>query len=212
VDDPAQFLTAAQVAALVDATPWPYGVMVHLAAWSGLRAAELAGLQVGDVTLPKASLNPNAPAKPGALRVDRTVARIGGELTYITPKTKGSRRSVPLTAATTTLLSDYLREHPRRDEPTAPLFPSMALKPTHQTGEERLTLNQRVDEPGIEPGSRAKALRQATALAELDPKEAADRLVLDWTAPLNHAAFYKAVYRPAVLRANRLTPTAAVPV
>ena len=47
VDDPAQFLTAAQVAALVVATPEPYDVMVHLAAWSGLRAAELAGLQVG---------------------------------------------------------------------------------------------------------------------------------------------------------------------
>ena len=43
VDDPAQFLTAAQVGALVGATPWPCAVMVHLAAWSGLRAAELAG-------------------------------------------------------------------------------------------------------------------------------------------------------------------------
>jgi len=39
VDDPAQFLTAAQVAALVAATPWPYTVTVHLAAWAGLRAA-----------------------------------------------------------------------------------------------------------------------------------------------------------------------------
>jgi integrase len=33
-------------------------------------------------------------------------------------------------------------------------------------------------------------------------------LVLDWTQPLRHATFYKAVYRPAVLRANRLSPTA----
>jgi integrase len=33
-------------------------------------------------------------------------------------------------------------------------------------------------------------------------------LVLDWTQPLRHATFYKAVYRPAVLRANRVTPTA----
>ena len=32
VDDPAQFLTAAQVSALVDATPWPYNVYVHVAA------------------------------------------------------------------------------------------------------------------------------------------------------------------------------------
>lgn len=34
------------------------------------------------------------------------------------------------------------------------------------------------------------------------------RLVLDCTQPLRHATFYKAVHRPAVLRANRLTPTA----
>lgn len=122
VDDPAQFLTPAQVAALVAATPEPYGVIVHLAAWSGLRAAELAGLQVADVSLPKPSLNPNAPAKPGALRVDRTVARISGELIYITPKTKGSRRTVPLTAATTALLREYIAQHPRRADATAPLF------------------------------------------------------------------------------------------
>ena len=53
MDDPAQFLTAAQVSALVAATPWPYNVLVHVAAWAGLRAAELAGLQVGDVELPE---------------------------------------------------------------------------------------------------------------------------------------------------------------
>jgi hypothetical protein len=51
VDDPAQFLTAEQVYALTDATPWPYDVMVHVAGWSGLRAGELAGLQLGDVDL-----------------------------------------------------------------------------------------------------------------------------------------------------------------
>ena len=32
--------------------------------------------------------------------------------------------------------------------------------------------------------------------------------MLDWTQPLRHATFYKAVYRPAVLRTNRLAPTA----
>jgi integrase len=72
VDDPAMFLTPAQIAALVVATPWPFAVATHLAAWSGLRAAELAGLQVGDVTLPKLNLNPNAHAKPGTVRVDPT--------------------------------------------------------------------------------------------------------------------------------------------
>lgn len=44
-NDPDMYLlTPTQLTALVDATPWPCSVMVHLAAWSGLRAAELAGL------------------------------------------------------------------------------------------------------------------------------------------------------------------------
>lgn len=89
VDDPSQFLTAAQVDALVAATPWPYSVMVHIAVWAGLRAAELCGLQEGDVLLPEPSLNPNAPTRPGILRVDRTVQSINGELTYVTPKNRG---------------------------------------------------------------------------------------------------------------------------
>jgi integrase len=60
------------------------------------------------------------------------------------------------------------------------------------------------------PPSNAKvrARRQADALADLTVEEAEKRLVLDWTTPLRHATFYKAVYRPAVLRAHRLTPTA----
>ncbi|MBM4601557.1 tyrosine-type recombinase/integrase [Rhodococcus hoagii] len=34
---------------------------------------------------------------------------------------------------------------------------------------------------------------------------------LDWSTPLRHPSFYKSVYRPAVLRANRLTPGAGLP-
>jgi integrase len=158
---PAQFLTAAEVSALVAATPWPYNIYVHVAAWAGLRAAELCGLTVGDVDLPNlaAALAPYAPAnKPGVLRVERSVARLNGQLAYVTPKTKGSRRAVPLTADTTELLRGYLAVHPRRADPSAPLFPGLA-QPTP-----------------------------------------------DWSAPLRHATFYKAIYRPAVLRAGGLPP------
>ena len=49
VDDPAMFLSPTQVDGLVDALPWPFNVYAHLAAWTGLRAAELCGLRVGDV-------------------------------------------------------------------------------------------------------------------------------------------------------------------
>ncbi|PBC51162.1 site-specific integrase [Rhodococcus sp. ACS1] len=193
VDDPDQFLTAAQVSALVEATPWPYNVMVHLAAWSGLRAAELAGLQVGDVELPAAPINPNAYAKPGLLRVERTVMVIDGVLSYDTPKTKGSRRRVPLTPATVGILRDYLVAHPRGDELGAPLFPASVLVAAKPTGKRATDANGKRIVPKAE-----------VVLAALSVVEAEERLTLDWSVPLRHPSFYKAVYRPAVLRANRL--------
>jgi integrase len=63
---------------------------------------------------------------------------------------------------------------------------------------------------GALPSATAKdrARRQAEALAHLSVEDAETRLALDWSQPLRHATFYKAVYRPAVLRANRLTPAA----
>jgi hypothetical protein len=64
--------------------------------------------------------------------------------------------------------------------------------------------------------TRAAPERQATALANLTAQEAGERLVLDWAEPYRHATFYKAVYRTAVLRANRAATatgatTAALP-
>jgi integrase len=145
------------------------------------------------------------------VRVDRTVAGIAEEQTYLTPKTKGNRRTVPLTAATTTLVRGLplAASTPRR--PDCAVVPRYAAagRPPHRL--ERLTLNQRVEQPGIEPGSRATAKRQASALADLPSTEAEARLLIDWTAPVRHATFYKAVYRPAVLRANRMTPNAVLP-
>lgn len=193
VDDPDMFLTAAQVAALEAATPWPYSVMVHLAAWSGLRAAELAGLQVGDVELPEAPINPNAAAKPGVLHVERTVIAIDSTLVYDTPKTKGSRRRVPLMAATTELLRDYLAAHPHSDDLSAPLFCAVRLRPSKPAGK------RSTDTEG-----RRVVPTAAEALAALSTDGAASRLLCDWSALLRHQTFYKSVFRPAVQRANRL--------
>ncbi|CAM3636491.1 tyrosine-type recombinase/integrase [Mycobacterium frederiksbergense] len=187
VVDEAQFLTPEQVKSLADALPWPFNVYVHVAAWSGLRAAELCGLNVGDVL------------KTGMLRVDRTVRVIDGTMTTLTPKTKGSRRKVPLPPPTLKLLRDYLADHPYKENPGAVLFPNMRLKAPRPTG------IKTTDAPA---SAKEKAQRQADALAALTVEEVEARLVLDWDERLRHQVFYKALYRPAVTRANRIARAA----
>jgi integrase len=212
VVDRAMFLTPAQVSALVEATPWPYNVLIHVAAWAGLRAAELGGLTIGNVDLPDPPLNPNV-ARPGVLRVQQAVRSNGATIEYGPLKTKQSYRRVPLTAETTALLRDYLARHPRGDEADAPLWPGMTLTRPRPTGVRVAPAKPGAATTGVEdapPSATAKdrARRQADALAEITVEDAEKRLVLDWNQPLRHATFCKAVYRPAVLRGNRLTPTA----
>lgn len=207
VDDPKQFLTAVQVSSLEVATPWPYDVLVHIAAWAGPRAGELDGLTVGSVELPAPSLNPNAPAKPGVLRIEQAARPNGAVVEYGPLKTEQSYRRVPLTPATTERLREYLAGHPRLDEPDAPLFPNMALTRPRPTGvranaPDTGAATPDAQEPTPSESAKARARRQAEALAALTVAEAEERLVLDWTTPLRHPTFYKAVYRPAVLRAN----------
>lgn len=206
VEDKSQFLTAAQVDALEAATPWPYNVLVYVAPWSGLRAGELGGLTIADVALPA-----NRPAK---LTVGKTAPKRTGD-EYGTTKTKKSNRTVPLPPRATALLRDYLAEHPHGPasedhDPDAPLFPNMALTRPRPTGvranaPEPGATTPGAQEPTPSESAKARARRQAEVLAALTVAEAEARLVLDWETPLRHASFYKAVYRPAVLRANAAT-------
>ncbi|MGB3325285.1 MAG: tyrosine-type recombinase/integrase [Mycolicibacterium fortuitum] len=83
--------------------------------------------------------------------------------------------------------------HPRRDDPDAPLFCSVTLKPSKPTGRRATD----ADGKRIVPTA-------VDALAALSADDAAERLILDWSAPIRHQTFYKAVFRPAVARANRL--------
>lgn len=210
-DDPARFLSAAQVSVLSAATPWPYSEFVHTDAWTGLRPGEMIALRVGDVHL--------APDDAGEswLSVAESVGVLNGESVYLDPKTEGSVRDVPLTAETVTRLRSYLAVHPNLHDPDAPLFPGFTAVPL------RLP-HIRKREPGTVPPSRVRAAvrdvsaglraarheelppaaRQAAALAGLSVDEAAARLTLDWDAPIRLDAFRKQVWTPAVLRTNRI--------
>ena len=116
VQDKRQFLTPAQVEALAVALSEHrahYGLIVRMAAYTGLRSGELAGLRIRDVNLFR-----------GTVEVRRTVRRKkGGGWVASSPKSKRSIRDVPLLPRLAAELRTYLEEHPGRTNPDAPLWP-----------------------------------------------------------------------------------------
>lgn len=111
------FLSAEQVEALaadLAQLHQMFGLVVRFVATTGLRAAEVSGLQVQDVDLIR-----------GVVHVRRTLARDKRTRQWVTgtPKSKRSRREVPVLDATVLSgLTDHLADHPRADDPTAHLF------------------------------------------------------------------------------------------
>jgi integrase len=112
-----------------DGQPLPaypvYALMVEFMANTGLRASEVSGLEIADVTF--------APALAGqppkaSVRVNRTKKRKGGNWVVGTPKSKRSaNRVVPLPGWLAAKLADYLASvHPRASDPAAPLWPGRA--------------------------------------------------------------------------------------
>lgn len=120
-----------------------YALAVRFLASTGLRAAEFAGLEVGDLRLV-----PRQGGVRGSVRVVRTKRWKGGECIEGTPKSKKSRRTVPLPAGLAEDLAAYLDEvHPEGDDPSAPLWPG------------------RLESRG---GAKAKGQRGTLAPVELD--------------------------------------------
>jgi integrase len=116
-------LTAPQVAAVaakVGETSPVYELLVLFMAYTGLRQAETQGLEVRDVTL---TTGPSGGAK-GVVRVERTKTRRYAEWYAGTPKSKASKRTVPLPPWLAARMVAYLAStHEAADSPKAPLWP-----------------------------------------------------------------------------------------
>ncbi len=104
-----------------DGKPLPaypvYALMVEFAAYTGLRASELAGLEVADLYF---SPVPVAAQPKCSVHVERTKtkAKRAGEGWIVgTPKSKRSRRSVPLPGWLAAKMADYLA-HVTREPPS----------------------------------------------------------------------------------------------
>jgi integrase len=89
-----EILSPAEVAGLVDAVPERWSALIRLAAASGLRFGELAGLKISDLNWPRRSLT-----------VSRQMNR-EGELAEV--KTKSSRRALDLDQRTVEFLSAHV--------------------------------------------------------------------------------------------------------
>lgn len=111
----AHFLSPAEVerlASVLDATP-PYGLTVRLAAYTGLRAGELAALRVRDIDLLHKEV-----------RVHQNMTHTSTGYVIDTPKTANSKREVPiLVDSLLAELENHLARHPSRSSPDAGLWP-----------------------------------------------------------------------------------------
>ena len=176
--------TGPQVAALAAKVGERYPVyelLVLFMAYTGLRAAEVQGLEVRDLTL---TTGPDGTVR-SSVRVQRTKTRRKAEWVTGTPKSKTSRRAVPLPPWLAARMTDYLAtEHERASEPTAPLWPrrlhgNKNRKP-QLNWSEPLDLNglqSKIIRPALEavglPASRpATTLEDGTAIPS-DPRRSA---------------------------------------
>jgi len=110
---------AATVAAKLREQSPVYELLVLFMAYTGLRQAETQGLEVRDLSL---ATGPDGNVR-GSVRVQRTKTRRHAEWHEGMPKSKASRRTVPLPPWLAARMADYIAEHPRASEPTAPLWP-----------------------------------------------------------------------------------------
>ncbi|OZG27698.1 site-specific integrase [Williamsia sp. 1138] len=115
-------LTGAQVAAVAGHVAETMGrpidaLAVTFSAYTGVRAGELRGLEIGDLDLTDRS------GALGSVSITRTKTRRKGGWEVGTPKSVRSTRIVPIDGWLADDLRTYLAGHPRRLDPAAPLFP-----------------------------------------------------------------------------------------
>ena len=143
------FLSPEQVAALAEAVGPEYRLLVLFAAYTGLRAGEIAALHVGNVDLPRRVVD-----------VKGSIADVNGHLVEGATKTH-ERRTVPLPA----FLADQLAEHiaPRVSDPTAYVFPSRDGGPLRHSNFYRRHFKPAVLASAVPAGTRFHDLRHTCA-------------------------------------------------
>lgn len=135
----------------------PLAPLFHLALLLGLRQGELLGLRWSDVDLDGRTL-----------KVEQTASVTGGKVVIGTPKTAGSRRTVPLTATLVALLRQHRIDQLKQRwdagkawEDYDLVFPAQTGRPLNQSMV-RKTLERSLERAGL-PHIRFHDLRHACA-------------------------------------------------
>ncbi len=165
-------LTAPQVAALATKVGERYPVyelLVLFMAYTALRAGEVQGLEVRDLVL--TTTGPNDSLR-GSIRVQRTKTRRRREWVTGTPKSKASKRTVPLPPWLAKRMADHLADHPRAAEPTAPLWPRRLQG--NQTRKPALDWSAPLDLSGFQSKIMIPAYEAVVGLPASRPERTAD--------------------------------------
>lgn len=141
----AVFLSPTQIDTLVAATPAPYRTLILVAAGTGLRWGELAGL-------PRARLD----LLRRRLEVAQTLADVNGVLSFGEPKTPQSRRYVTLPPTLVTALAVHLEGH--QDEL---VFTSETGEPLRRSNFHARVWRPAVTAAGFVPAPRFHDLRHS---------------------------------------------------
>ncbi len=99
-----RFLTPQEVAHLAETVDPRYRALVLVAAYGGLRRAELAGLRTPRVNLLKNQVD-----------IAEIMVEVQGRTTFGPPKTRAGRRIVGLPRSVVTELADHIAHRPDRD-------------------------------------------------------------------------------------------------
>ena len=143
------FLDAGQVAALAEAIGPSRDVLVTFAAYTGLRAGEIAGLRVGRIDLLR-----------GAVDVVETIGEANGRV-VVGPTKSHERRTVLLPRFLCDLLAAHLAG--RAADPQALVFVSPAGEPLRHGNFYRRHFRPAVVKAGLDPATRFHDLRHTYA-------------------------------------------------
>jgi integrase len=96
------FLTAGQVTKLADAMPDHWGVVIHFAARTGMRAGEINALRMANVDLLR-----------NRVHVRESISEVEGVQHFVPPKT-GEERTVTIPPSLSRMLREYLATQPQK--------------------------------------------------------------------------------------------------